>query len=111
MPLRKEEGFHTFAPDGDSSRLLLGSARGEDWKRILMGFWTDSEGSGYVYWGDTGSKEGDNGFVSLSSWQEVEKLYYEVFHRLSGADRLRSALLRRNPATPKMETVHSWAAS
>ena len=48
-----------------------------------MGFWTDSEGSGYVYWGDTGSKEGDNGFVSLSSWQEVEKLYYEVFHRLS----------------------------
>jgi hypothetical protein len=105
---RGEGPIHTFAPDGDSTQLLLRSVKGEDWKRTLLASWVDSEGRGYVYWGDTGTKEGDNGFVRLNSWQEVEKLYYEVFHRLSGADRVGYALLQRNPLTPQVEIVHRW---
>lgn len=63
---------------------------------------------GHVWWGDTGTKKSDNGFTSIGSWEEVEKLYREVFERLKSADRHRSATLRRNHGTPSVEDEHSW---
>lgn len=103
-----ENNVHTFVPDGESADLLR-SVKGEDWRRFLRGSWSDAEGRGYVYWGDTGIAGGDNGWVSLNSRAEVEKLYFEVFQRLKDADRLRSAFLRCNVGTPNVKDIHSWA--
>ena len=109
-PNRDTGPVPTFAPEAEAAGLLR-SVWGEEWKRSLRARWEDSSGSGNVWWGDTGTKEGDNGFVELSSWEDVEKLYYEVFRRLSGARRLRSALLQRYDRVDrnKPQNLHYWS--
>lgn len=99
---------HTFVPDGESGNLLR-SVKGEGWRRFLRGSWNDVEGRGYVYWGDTSIAGGDNGWVSLNSLADVEKLYFEVFQRLQNADQLRSALLQRYAGPTTVNSIHSWA--
>lgn len=98
---------HTFVPDGDSGNLLR-SVKGEGWRRFLRGSWNDAEGRGYVYWGDTGTAGGDNGWVSLNSLAEVEKLYFEVFQRLKDAAQLRNALLQCYAGTKNVKSIHRW---
>ena len=102
-----KDGQHSFAPEKESAG-FLGSVNGEGWRRVLRGQWSDSERSGWVYWGDSGIKDGDNGSASLKTLEEVEKLYYEVFYRLSSAGKLRSAVLRVIKVAQKAEILHDW---
>lgn len=104
----KALGTYTFTPDDKESAGILRSIYGKKWKRTLRAVWEDSPGKGYVYWGSAypggEDEDDDNGEIILDVWQDVEKLYYEVFQRLKNADKLGMATLRRN----NNEIVHTW---
>lgn len=104
IPRNGQGSQQTFAPDEVPTGPLLRSVKGKNWRRPLRADWSDKEGKGNVWWGDTGVREGeDNGFVFLNTWQEVKALYDQVFERLLSAKELRSAKLRRNDTTE-----HEW---
>ena len=98
-----EEPQQTFAPDKIALEPLLRSVKRENWARPLYAEWSDKDCRGTVRWGFTGVDSEDNGFACLKSWQEVQELYYQVFWRLSRANRLRGSRLILNG-----EDVHTW---
>ena len=90
-----------FLPD--HARNILYSAKGEEWKRPLLGHWADATQEGSLYWSGTGNKNSDSGFFKFQTWAELETAYHVVFERLKAAGQLRTARLSRNG-----NAIHVW---
>lgn len=92
-----------FKPESTDYPLnILRSVEGEQWRRHLRGKWDGSQGE--VWWGFGVDDEGFMG--ELSSKEDVEKMYFEVFNRLVSKKILRDSFL-----SIENKVVHSWSES
>lgn len=102
-----DQHYHCFAPEPEeTNHRLLESAEGENWKGMLHADWTFpipewKEHPGYI---SVNINAEERQYLAFDDYEALRKKFYDLFQKLSGQKKLRSALLRKN-----QEWIFHWS--